>query len=507
MTAVASHQDTLAFLRSLEEADNPRQAPRDDSQILMSEFGNRPGYSGARNIDTQEFWNPGDHRPNTAWKNDGATLRRRAWDLYKDNPFALAGIESYVSNVIERGIWPERNDSWDRAFARWSGVDGFATIECDLARDDTFPELQAQWLREVLVGGGCLTNFVYVNPRTQRVPLSIELIGEDRFADDITHFGTNPKTRNAVVGGREIDATTGRTVAFHVYPTEQDDLALDRVDPIRILADHGRYAYLKRKSGAKRGITLFRAVIRWLHSLGYYVDNELFASNLRSQFAYVLTNGENDIDDEGAVLDSYMHLEDVSTNQPVDRPARGSVYRTTGGGKLETVGPNVPQSDSMPWMKVIKQAIAVGLQLSYTEMFRDYEESTLGTERISGNADRKRYSPVQNFVVTHFCNPTIRRFDAESVSAGLPGFPSPAKYASQIDDLLETQEWIKPGWLSPNPKDDAAADKLNLENGTTTRKAIAARNGNSIRRIDTQRRLEVESDPLTPTPTSVEETA
>lgn len=493
---MTSHSETLAFLAGLEAQHRNRRQIHDDSSRLMAEFGQRPGYGGARNIDTQEFWNPPEYRPNSAWLNDGPTLRRRAWDLYKDNPFAAAGIGSYISNVVECGIWPERDESWDRAFARWSGVDGHASIECDLSRDDTFPELEAHWLQEVLVGGGCLTNYVYVNPKTQRVPLSIELIPEERFADDVTHYGRNSKTRNDVVGGREIDSRTGRTVAFHVYPTSQDDLTVDRVDSVRIPASNARYAYLKIHRGAKRGTTMFRTVIRWLHSLGYYVDSELFASNLRSQFAYVMTEGEGDVDED--LTSSMVELQNAKTGESVDRPARGSVYRTTGGGDIKSIGPSVPVGDPAAWIKVIKQAIAVGLHLSYTEMFRDYEHSTLGTERVSGNADQKRYSPLQNFLIYHFGNPTVQRFDAEAVSAGLPGFPSPTEYLSTADELLETQEWITPGWLSPNPKDDAAADKQNLKNGTTTRKEIAARRGRSLRKIDRQRQREASADSATP---------
>ena len=464
--------ETIQFLASLEKQSN-----RTPSAGWSEDWGSvrRSSFAGASRTGNSEMWVPGEYRANEVWTMDGALLRRRAWDLYLNNPFAQSGVNAYLSNVICSGLLPERNESFERAFRRWSGMDGFATRECDISRDQTFPELTTTWLREVLVGGGCLTNFIYVNPRTQRVPFSVELIGEDRFADDLSWSGKNPKTRNPVVGGREIDKTTGRSLAFYVYPAS-DDLTYDTTaDPIRIPAANAEYAYLKRNSREKRGTTILRTCVLWLHALGYYVDNELFASNLKSMYAYVITQNENFADEDN------IGAPDVTLDgDPVQRVSRGMVYRARNGGEIKTVGPNVPQEGSVGWIKLIQNAISVAIDLSYEEVFKDHSNSTLGTLRVSGNSDRKRFEPLQSFSLAHFGNPVVRRFDAEAVTAGIPGFPSPSEYVSSIDDLLEQQEWVSPGWDSPNPIDDARADEINLRIRTDSRHKINRRKGASV---------------------------
>lgn len=468
---MTQHEATLKFLKTLEDTPQPKAAG------WSEEWGTfkRAALSGASRTATAEQWAPGEYRANEVWSLDGSLLRRRAWDLYLNNPYAQSGVNSYISNVIATGLWPERSPSFERAFRRWSGVDGFATRECDISRDQTFSELESSWIREVLVGGGCLANFIYVNPRTQRVPLSIELIGEDRFADNMAWSGTNQKTANAVVGGREIDKSTGRTIAFHVYP-QSDDMTYDTVTkPIRIPAANAEYGYLKRNSREKRGTTILRSCVLWLQALGYYVDNELFASNLKSMYAYVLEQNENWVD-----TDNIGTPDLTNDGETVQRVTRGMVYRATNGGTIKTVGPNVPQEGSVGWIKLLQNAISVAIDLSYEEVFRDYSNSTLGTLRVSGNADRKRFEPLQDFTLSHFGNPVLRRFDAEAVSAGLPGFPTPAEYVAEIDDLLELQEWLIPGWDSPNPVDDARADEINLRINADSLHKIIRRKGGSV---------------------------
>lgn len=468
---MTNHAETIAFLKSLEQSSEPRSANWSEDWGSLK----RASFAGASRSATAEKWAPGEYRANEVWTLDGATLRRRAWDLYNNNPYAQSGVNSYLANVISTGLSPERNSDFERAWKRWSGLDAFATRECDISRDQTFPELHTSWLREILVGGGCLTNFLYVNPRTQRVPLAIELIGEDRFADDMAFSSRNRKTANAVVGGREIDRVTGRSVAFHVYPAA-DDMTYDTsATPIRIPAQNCEYAYIKRNSREKRGTTILRTCILWLHALGYYVDNELFASNLKSMFAYVVEQNENFVDTDNLGAPDLTYEGDS-----VQRVSRGMVYRATNGGTIKTVGPNVPQEGSVGWIKLMQNAISVAIDLSYEEVFKDHSNSTLGTLRVSGNADRKRFEPLQQFALSHFANPVLRRFDAEAVSAGLPGFPTAAEYVSQIDDLLEQQEWLIPGWDSPNPVDDARADEINIRNRTDSRHKIVRRKGGSI---------------------------
>lgn len=453
------------------------------------------GLQGGKVDRITEEWRPGTIGPNRLVHMDGQLLRERAWDLYYNNPFAASAVDSYLANVIECGIFPERDEWWERAWNRWSGLTVHSSRECDLSRDQTMCGLQMTWLTELIVGGGCLTHYVPRPRREQSVPLAIELIGEDRFAEYIDQYGPNPKTANPVYNGIEVDQATGRTVAFHLRRHQPNDMSFDPLETIRLPAEQCEYAYCKRRTGAKRGTTALRAAIVWLWALGYYTDNELKNSDVKSTWAYMIKTAETaDINwDDLLDSDPDTGTTDIYGNT-IEKLEGQQIWRGYPGDEITPVGPNVPGSDSLPWILMIQRSIAIGMGLSYEEMFRDYTKGSWSSVRSAMASDRKRFRPLQRFAIHHFGNPTVRRFDAAAVGNLTEGFPSPTQWALEQDDAWHSQEWSTPGWESPNPKDDATADDIRLKNGTATFQSIMSRQGVSWRKHFRQREREMSTE-------------
>ena len=428
-------------------------------------------------------WRPGSIGPNRVFSQNGKLLRERTRDLADNNPFASSAIDAYIANVIETGIHPERDPTWEKAWRRWGGLSGHATRESDLQRDLTILEQQALWLREIIVGGGCLTHYVTLSRRSQRVPLALEFISEDQFDDTLQWFGVNPKTRNRVFNGVEVD-NFGRTVAYHVYSTHPNDLDWAPERPIRLSAEQCEYAYFKDRIGSKRGSSLLKPVVLWLWALGFYTDNELSASRIKSAWALIIKT-----DSELTDLTQESQLYDLAGN-PITKYEAGMVWKGSPEDSITTVGPNTPTAESMPWLELIQRAIAIGMRLSHEETFRQYGKANLASARMVRNQDIKRFKPLQLFAGNHFILPTISRFDMAAVGAGIDGFPSPEAYLEQRDELLDNQELRFPGWASANPVDDAKADDMNLKNLTDTRQAIVSRGGGSYLQVISQRGFE-----------------
>ena len=433
------------------------------------------GFHGGKVDRINENWRPGTVGPNRMVHMNGKLLRERAWDLYLNNPFAATVIDAMISNVIECGIVPEREEHWERAWKRWGGLTPHSQNDCDLSRDQTIYELQFTWLLEVFVGGGCLTHYVPTNRREQEVPLAIELIGEDQFADEIQSFGRNAKTANPVHNAIEVDQATGRTLAYHVRKHSPNDMENDPLETLRIKAENARYGYHKWKGRAKRGTTKMRPVLTWLWAIGYYTDNELKNSDYKSTWAAMITTHE-DSDWSDLADDTNASTVDANGNT-IDLREPLSVFRGNPGEGITGIGPNVPQSDSIPWLELMLRIIAVGSGCSYEEAYRDYTKGSWSSVRSAMSSDRKRFRPLQKFVINHFGNPTVSRFDDAAVGNFVEGFPSPSAWLTERDDVWESQEWSTPGWESPNPKDDAAADHQRLEDGTATYQEIMGKRG------------------------------
>lgn len=478
-------QEANDFLGRLQNVANPqkRMPASEMSAADWTAFSRGFGgaFRGAHYRGAAQRWDPAEYLPNAAWQFDAAGLRRRAWDLYNNNPFAQSAIDTLCMNAIGNGIlWRHREEDRNKSVKRWCGLTAHATRECDIEQDSTFPELEVIWLREVLLSGGCLTNYVFHNRRSQRIPVSMELITEDRFADNLKFYGRNPKTRNQIILGREVN-NFGRTVAYHILPSNDDFEINFQGDPIRIPAANAHYAYRKRKAGEKRGTPAIRTAILWLHALGYYFDREMFNANLRTRWAYsVERDPEWEPGDSDGELGEIEVL-DAMTGAPAHEMQSGLIYNTTNGGTIKTIGPNVPPADSVPWLKLMERAIALSVMLSFEAVLRDTEAVSMGNLRYINLADKRTYEGVQDFAIHHLVHPTANRFITQAVIFGATGFPTAAEYSEQQDDILDSLEIDRPGWESFNPVEDAKADDINLRNGSTNQRRISRRTGDNWR--------------------------
>lgn len=443
-------------------------------------FGAR--YDGARRDRITEDWVPGNVSPFALHRADAALLRNRARDLVINNPHAASAIGAYVANVVECGITPKPQiDDRDTRRAWQDAWDYWAAVEADVTETQSFYALQQLWLREVLVGGGCLVHY-RVLPRTgrRRIQAALDLIPEERFADDTDSWiawHNRKKSGNPISRGIELDAATGRRIAYHIRQQEPNASQVgDWGEPVRIPADQARYSFLRHRIGQVRGITALHPVIIWLWKLGYYTDNELLASAIKSCFSLIITQDDTtDIDQLNDTENGTDSTTDIYGNE-LEKIQPGIVGRLNPGEGVQGVGPNVPGSDSVSWLLMIQRAIAIGTDLSYEELSRDYSQGNFSSVRAAANSDRKRFRSLQQFVISEFCKPAYPHFARWATMAGIDGMPTVTDFAANADEWLRVK-WQPPGWMSVNPREDANAAAVKLSNGSTTLQEIGANDG------------------------------
>jgi lambda family phage portal protein len=481
-----------------------QRAPRGRTDGFMAGYSD--GLSAAKRDRLTEDWQPASLSPTSIHRVDSNLLLRRARDLVENNPYAKSAVEAYVANVVGCGITPKplladagQRRQWVDAWNWWGGEH---QNEADFTGQQHLYELMALWLTEVIVGGGCLVRYVALDPdqyRNQRVKLALELIPEERFADEkddpTGFFGSlnRKKSGNVIRRGVELDPATGRPLAYWIRPAHPSDAGM-AWEPIRVSAEDCVYSFFRTRVGQSRGFTTLKAVIRWLWSLGYYFDNELMASAMKSCFGVGVTTDAEDGDFEGLGGDDSSVVTDVN-GDPLEKLEPGIFFRLKGkDSKITGVGPNTPGSDQEAWILLIERSIAVGAGLSYEAMTRDYSRGSFSSMRAGLNEDRKRYRPMQSFVVNHFCRPTYVRFVEAATQAGIDGFPRPSALVANFDDWMRVK-WRKPGWQSVNPYDDARAAVLEINEGLGTREDyIAETKGGDWEEVDEQNAREAQSE-------------
>jgi lambda family phage portal protein len=327
------------------------------------------------------------------------------------------------------------------------------------------------------------------------VKLALELIPEERFADekdDLVAWQNRRKAGNPIQRGIEFDQATGRTLAYWIRPAHPSDAGM-AWEPVRIDARDCHYAFFKQRIGQRRGLSMLKAVVKSLWSLGYYQDNELMASAIKSCFAVMLKTGEEDADFAGLEDDSEGSVVTDMNGNPLEKIEPGIIGRFRGkDASIQGIGPNTPTSEQEAWILLIERTISIGMGLSYEEMFRDYSRGNFSSLRAGANRDRKQFRPLQKFVVNHFCRPTDLRFTKAASLAGLDGFPRPSQLQSDLDEWMK-RNWRTEGWLSVNPWDDARAAVLEIDNGLGTREGYVSAKGGDWEENDQQQERERES--------------
>jgi lambda family phage portal protein len=459
------------------------------------------GFAAGKRDRLTDDWIPGTKSPNVPLRMDADLMRNRARDLVINNPYALAGVQAYVRNVIGCGIspkpaFPDRDErkAWVEQWNWWCGE---YQNECDITEMQHYYELQALWLEEIIVGGGVLQRFVtleeqYRNGRS--IPLAIELIPDERMAsekDDLVAYRNRQKSANPIIRGVEIEQATGRPVAFWVRPNLPGDLLASSWDPIRYDAENCRYSFFKKRIGQTRGYTMLHAAIMWLWKLGYYVDNELMASAIKSCYALVIEDADSQGDEFAGLEDDDPDVLTDTSGNPLDKLEPGIIAHLRKGA-IKGVGPNTPTNDQEAWILLMQRAIAVAMGLSYEENMRDYSRGSFSSTRASSITDRQGFRMMQTFTVNHQCRPTYNFFARASVLEGIDGFPSLVDFAGETRTYLKAG-WRLPGRQSVNPFDDARAGILEIKEGLGTREEYLASKGLDWEDVDEQLEREAAS--------------
>lgn len=489
--APVDSEEARDFLGRLSEAHRAAEAPAPRTRNKLVDFfafqpldrdrmaGGGRAFEAGRLDRLSEEWNPGTIGPNAAVRMDARRMRERARWLVANNPLAKSAIDKFIANVVSEGLKPspELASTDDRraftgAWKRWGGMCPLATREADLTGDQTLDELYALQLSEVLVAGGCLKHYVRTERRGRLLPIAIELLPEERFADHVLRAPGNAKTANPIEDGIEFDPATGRTVAYHVVKAIPNDSAVHahELDVERLPAENCEYLRFKKRIGSRRGYSHLHAVVMWLWAIGFYTDQELHASNLKSAWSYmILTNPEHyggEFDWDGLVDSDTPGTRDFHGNR-IDHHQAGMIFRGAPGDDIKAVGPNVPGSDSQPWLEFIQRLIAVGTEHTYEELTGDYSKGNMASVRMSRDSIQRLYRRMHRWLVAHSCNPDWSRFVRSASEAFLPGFPRPSLLAAEIDEWVAV-DWSKPVWNSPNPVHDATARKIDKSIGAIT---------------------------------------
>jgi lambda family phage portal protein len=324
---------------------------------------------------------------------DPITIRNRARDLVRNNPWASKGVNVCVNNAIGYGIRAQIKAGsalrTRQAQALWQRH--METSACDADGMHDIYGLQQLAFRALVESGECLIRFRPRRPEDGLpLPFQLQVIEPDLLSDNIADAsGVLPG--NDFEKGVEYDPL-GRRVAYHLFrkhPGSSHTLAGIR-ETARVPASEIIHLYRKDRPGQNRGVSWLSPVVVAAKNLGLFEDATLQSSMIANLFTGWLHS--DDPQAFGEELD-----EEIPDLQP------GTMYALKPGRSV-TFNEPPKRAEDPQFRQWILRGIASGLGITYESLTGDMSQVTYSSARMSAHEFGRNVESWQwNLFIPVFC--------------------------------------------------------------------------------------------------------
>lgn len=394
-------------------------------------------------------------------KTERALICARARYLERNSDMANSAVLGIIRNVVNTGIRmqarTENEEINTKIEALWNAW--CQPAQCDVTGQQSFYEMQRMILRRKIVDGEILCKLV----TNRKKGLQLQLIRADLLDNNLM---TAPQSKNVIRSGIELNEYL-KPVAYWVQ--KKDPLGYITLEPERIPAGQILHLWTKKHPDQIRGISDLAVSIKRIKDTDDYLDAETVAAKIAACFSIFITQntpqlpGRMGKDKEG---------------KPTESIRPGMITRLLPGEDIKAANPGRSSTTAADFVNIHERLIGSGLGLSYEMMSRDFNKSSYSAARQGNLEDRRTFQPMQQWLITHFCQPVYEAFLDQAVLAGK--LPELKDYWSRPEPYRAC-EWIAPGWQSIDPEKEANADTLAMQNGMLTLAQQCAEHGNDWR--------------------------
>lgn len=311
---------------------------------------------------------------------------------------------------------------------------------------------------------------------------------------------------------------------FQLEPVEFDRLAIDRSEKfangnrleggIMFNADGRRISYLFRtgrpgmfneipagrvmhvfdavEPGQQFGVPLGRTGMRRLNQLEQF-DEAAIAAAIFGASKMAFLKRDKDFDEdivggaagelEGEAADDGDELEGDLIPTQLEA---GSILDLPPGVSVENFDPTFPATDPSAFARYFLKAIAASSGVSYAGLSGDLENANYSSLRDGRGEERDEWRVHQGDVIEQFLVPV---FESWLYAAELAGRITGG---DDVGRRAKAARWQARGWQAVSPKDEAAGNQSDLDNGLRSKSDIAAARGEDFEDIVARRKRDAE---------------
>lgn len=447
--------------------------------------------SGGTTGSRTKHWRTSGAGPKSAAADNLRTLRSRARDAIRNDPWAKRAIAQLVSSALGTGIRPYPShpdpavqklllDIWDD-FAVDSDADG---------RMDAYG-LQTLSARAMFGDGEGL---IRLRPRLPQdgltVPLQLQALEADHLPVERNEVLPNG---NEIINGVEFDQR-GRRVAYWLWNRHPGD---GRYQPSvglvqrRVPADQVIHLYQVDRAGQARGVTVLATVLLRLKTVDSMDDATLVRREIANLFAGFVTR---EMPDDGIpASDAFGNPASLDRDgfTPIATLEPGVLQELGPGDKVEWSTPPGAGDDYADFMRQQLMAAAASVGLPYELLTGDLRGVSDRALRVIINEFRRALEQMLWATFIHqWCRPVWNAVVDAAVLAGL----LPALDYRRNRRLYRRVEWVPHGWDYIHPVQDVQARGLEVQYGFRSRSSVILAGGNLPDPVDQERATDNERE-------------
>lgn len=424
-------------------------------------------------------WITSDTSANTETFNGMVTLRDRARDLERNDPYIRKYLHLREVNIAGRGfkftsrvrdfptaadpMGPEdrvANDIIERNWFAWSEKQ-FASASGSLSMND----MERLWSRVIGRDGEIVVRMLrgFDNPWG----FSLQFI-DTALLDE--QYNVTLDNGNQVIMGVEVDQW-GRAQAYYFLDQQAASnppaiTSLHQQRLTRIPADEIIYSSFVDRAGSLRAVTPMASIMGNIKQLNGYREAELVAARTAACKMGFYTNptGDEHVGDgnEDTVNFDGAWLQEAEP---------GVMEQLPTGWDIKTLDWSHPNSAYADFNKGILKGISTGLNVSYNMLANDPEGVNFSSLRGFVLADRDNWMMEQTKLIQDFLKPVFKEWLRMSMLTGAINLPM------EKFNKFNRPHFQGPRWAWVDPLKDANANVVMRDNGWKTDSMIAGEQG------------------------------
>ena len=415
-------------------------------------------------------------------------LVQRSRDLYMGAPLATGAIKTIATNVVGSGLKLKptldfetlgmtRENSQvlqnkiEKEFNYWSNC------KIDQQGVLNFYQLQELVFLTTLLNGECFIKLNYFETPLNPYLLKLQIIEPDRI------FTPQGKEKEYTEGVK-FDSN-GRIESYRIsnkHPLDSEFTGKEEIKEEKIYGDSGQlnliHVLFTERPEQVRGVPILAPIIECMKQLDRYTEAELVAAVVSGLYAVF-------IETDGAENGEFGEPP-ISEEEQVDSQDERSLELSPGlamqlnpGEKVVSTDPGRPNTAFDPFVTAILRQIGSALEVPYELLLKHFSAS-YSASRAALLEAWKMFRKRREWFVSNFTQPVYEEFLREGYLNGrleLRGFDEDV----MIRKAYAQSQWNGPAQGSIDPKKEAEASVIKINNGLSTRtKETAELNGGSF---------------------------